>query len=315
MVDRHVAEARRIHRDRPVIDGHNDLPWAIRTRASGSLEIADPSGNLDGYHTDIPRMLAGGVGAQFWSVYVPASSEHPLRDTLEQIDLVQRMVRANPGLLTRADTAADIRNIRADGRIACMIGVEGGHSIEGSLGALRMLHDLGAGYMTLTHNDTTDWADAAGDQPRWGGLNKFGREVVLEMNRIGMIVDISHVAATTMHAALEVTQAPLIASHSSAYAVAPHPRNVPDDVLERIRDNGGVVMINFYPGFVVPELVERSQAMLAASRTLAESLGNRVAVESALLEQFRASLEGGEHAPKEKSWFEGVKSFFDDLTS
>ena len=293
MSDHYAEEAKRIHKSLPVIDGHNDLPYAIRTKARGSLETADPSQHLPGYHTDIPRLLRGGVGGQFWSVYVPAGSENALRDTLEQIDLVKRIVNANPEHLAVATTAADVRSIRSNGRIACMMGVEGGHSIEDSLGAMRMLRDLGVGYMTLTHNDTLEWADAAGDEPRWGGLNEFGRDVVREMNRIGMIVDISHVAATTMRAALDVTRAPIIASHSSAYALAAHPRNVPDDVLRRMEDNGGVVMVNFYPGFVVPELTERASAMMSASRVLLERLGDDEAVASALADRFPVPSDTG----------------------
>ncbi len=294
MSDQYLAEALRIHRDLPVIDGHNDLPWAIRTKAAGSLETADPSEYLDGYHTDIPRLIQGGVGAQFWSVYVPSWSENALRDTLEQIDLVKRMVAANPDRLAMARTADDVRAIRGEGRIACMMGVEGGHSIEDSLGALRMLRALGVAYMTLTHNDSLEWADAATDEPRSGGLNEFGREIVREMNRIGMLVDISHVAPSTMHAALDVSRAPVIASHSSAYAIAAHPRNVPDDVLARIPGNGGVIMANFYPGFVVPELAERSVEMLAVSRELMDELGDEHAVEEELERRFRGVEDTGD---------------------
>jgi membrane dipeptidase len=248
----HIAAARRIHTDLPVVDGHNDLPWAIRSRADSDLERADPSGSLPDYHTDIPRLLQGGVGGQFWSVYVPADSEHPHRMTLEQTDLVKRMV-AHDDRLELASTAADVRRIRAEGRIASLMGAEGGHSIENSLDKLRALHDAGVRYMTLTHLDTTDWADSGTDAPRHGGLNDFCRDVVREMNRLGMLVDVSHVSVDTMRDALDTSRAPIIASHSNADALAPHPRNVPDDVLAAIGASGGVVMVAFFSAFVVAE--------------------------------------------------------------
>lgn len=277
-----AAQVDRIHRSLPVVDGHNDLPWAIRTKAQGSLADADPSRHLAGYHTDIPRLLAGGVGAQFWSVYVPTWSKHPLRDTLEQVDLVKRMIDANPDHLTMATTADEIRAIRGSGKIACLMGAEGGHSIEESLGALRALHALGVRYMTLTHGDTLSWADSATDAPRHNGLNDFGRDVVLEMNRIGMAVDISHVSADTMRDALETTRAPLMASHSSAYTLAPHPRNVPDDVIARVAENNGVIMVNFYPPFVLPELAARSLDLFEEGRRLMAELGDEKAVDKVL---------------------------------
>lgn len=282
MIDEFARAANRIHEDLPVVDGHNDLPWAIRVKARGSLQDADPGQHLADYHTDIPRMLTGGVGAQFWSVYVPAWSDHPLRDTLEQIDLVNRMAAANPDHLVMATTADQVRAIRADGKIACLLGAEGGHSIEESLGALRMLHSLGVRYMTLTHGDTISWADSATDDARHGGLTEFGCEVVREMNRIGMIVDISHVSMETMNAALDTTTAPLMASHSSAYALAPHPRNVPDAVIGRVAANGGVIMVNFYPPFVLPELAQRSLDMVEQGRILMAELGDELAVDEEL---------------------------------
>lgn len=253
-------EARAIHRRALLIDGHNDLPWQLRDRFGGSLakcDIAQPQPTL---HTDIARLRAGGVGAQFWSVYVPAETDRAgtaLRDTLEQIDLVHQIVERYPETFELALSADDITRIHAAGKIASLIGVEGGHSIQGSLGALRQLYALGARYMTLTHGDTLAWADSATDEPRHGGLAPFGEEVVREMNRLGMLVDISHVSADTMHDALRVSRAPVIASHSSAYGVAPHPRNVPDDVLKLVAENGGVVMVNFFSGFVVPEAARR----------------------------------------------------------
>lgn len=282
MNENFAARAAAIHRNLPVVDGHNDLPWAIRTRAGGSLTKADPSRHLPGYHTDIPRLLDGGVGAQFWSVYVPVSSRNPLRDTLAQIDLVEQMVTANPDRLELATGVADVRRIRGEGRIACLLGAEGGHSIEESLDNLRRLFGRGVRYMTLTHADTLSWADSATDKERHGGLTDFGREVVGEMNQIGMIVDISHVSAATMRDALDTSEAPLMASHSSAYALAPHPRNIPDDVIARVADNGGVIMVNFYPPFVVAELAARSLDIFEQGRRLMAELGDETAVEEAL---------------------------------
>ncbi len=282
MSDPYLAQARAIHQDLPVIDGHNDLPWAIRTRAAGSLTAADPAGHLAGYHTDIPRLIEGGVGAQFWSVYVPASSNNPFQETVRQIDLVERMVAANPDRLALATTASEIAGARNRGRVACLLGAEGGHSIEESFDNLRTLHERGVRYMTLTHVDTLTWADSATDEPRHAGLTEFGREVVREMNRIGMMVDISHVSPDTMRAALDSTRAPLIASHSSAYALAAHPRNIPDDVIAGVADNGGLIMVNFYPPFIVPELVERSIGLYDEARRLLDETGDEQAVEDAM---------------------------------
>ena len=239
-----LAEARAILARHPVLDGHNDLPIALRDQGLAGPGIArgydpavaDVSGTLAGTHTDLPRLRAGGVGAQFWSVYVPAqwAGERAVVATLEQIDIVRRMVATHPDAFALCDTADEVEAAFGAGRIASLIGMEGGHSIDSSLGALRMFRELGARYMTLTHNDNVPWADSATDDPAVGGLNDFGRDVVREMNRIGMLVDCSHVAPTTMHAALDATAAPIIFSHSSCRAVADHPRNVPDDVLERI---------------------------------------------------------------------------------
>lgn len=273
--------ARKIHADLPVVDGHNDLPWAIRTRAESDLMRSDPCGALDGFHTDVPRLGLGGVGAQFWSVFVPAWDPSPLRTTLEQIDLVRRMTD-RCDRLCHADSAADVASARSRGLTASLMGAEGGHSIENSLAALRTLRILGVRYMTLTHADTVDWADSATDDSRHGGLTDFGEEVVREMNRIGMIVDISHVSADTMRHALSVSDRPVMASHSSAYAVAPHPRNVPDDVLDLVRDNNGVVMVNFYPPFVSREGAEQSVGRFAVARELMSRLGDDAAVEAEL---------------------------------
>jgi len=257
-----------LHRSLPVVDGHNDLPWQIRTRADGSLATADPRTRLDGYHSDFPRMLEGGVGVQFWSVYVPAWTTDALAATHRQIDLVEEMSRLAPELTGLADTAEAARRIRDGGRIAGFMGVEGGHAIENDLGALSLLHERGVRYMTLTHGDTIDWADSATDEERHGGLTDFGREVVQEMNRIGMLVDVSHVSADTMRQAIETSRAPVIASHSSAFALAPHPRNVPDDAIEMIAVGGGVVMVTFVPGFLVHETALLDVDMFEESRQL-----------------------------------------------
>jgi len=249
-------EALRIHREALVIDGHNDLPWQMREKASGFFKRLDISKPQPGLHTDIPRLRKGGIGGQFWSAYVPSStgkSGQAVRETLEQIDVIHRMIRTYPETFEMASTADDIVRIHKQGKIASLIGIEGGHSIDNSVGVLRMLYALGARYMTLTHADTLDWADSATDKPRHGGLTPFGESVVREMNRLGMLVDISHVSADTMRHALRVSRAPVIASHSSAYALAPHPRNVPDDVLKQVAKNGGVIMVNFYSGFITPE--------------------------------------------------------------
>ena len=265
------AEARRIHKSAILIDGHNDLPWKLRSEAGGSIEKFDLAGSVPRFDTDIPRLRAGGMGGVFWSVFVPAETDKTgtaLRDTLEQIDLVQRMVARHAEVFELAVTADDVERIHAAGKIASLIGVEGGHSIQESLGALRQLHKLGARYMTLTHSDTLSWADAATDEPRHGGLTLFGEEVVREMNRLGMLVDISHVSPDTMRDALRVSRAPVIASHSSAFAVAPHPRNVPDDVLGLIAANGGVVMVNFFSGFLEPESARARADMFDVRREL-----------------------------------------------
>lgn len=266
-----TEEAAQVHKAGFVFDGHNDLPWALRTNASSSfakLDIAQPQPEL---HTDIARLRAGNAGAQFWSVYVPADTAKrgtALLQTLEQIELVHAMMERYPDTFEFARTVDDIERIRATGKIASLIGVEGGHSIENSLETLRRLHKLGAAYMTLTHSDTLDWADSATDDPKHGGLSAFGEEVVREMNRLGMLVDLSHVSPETMKDALRVSRAPIIFSHSSARAVADHARNVPDDVLRLTAKNGGVVMVNFFSGFVEPESARRMAKMFDANREL-----------------------------------------------
>ena len=253
--------ARKIHAAGFVFDGHNDLPWMVRTEAGSSFDQADLKKSLGPkFHTDIARLRAGNVGAQFWSVYIPVSAGKDgkaLLQTIEQIQLVREMIRRYPETFEMARTADDVVRIQKSGKIASLIGVEGGHCIEDSIGNLRRLHDLGAGYMTLTHSDTLAWADAATDDAKHGGLTEFGEEVVREMNRLGMLVDLSHVSDETMKDALRVSSAPVIFSHSSARAIAGHPRNVPDDVLRLLKPNGGVVMINFFPGFIHPESAKR----------------------------------------------------------
>lgn len=253
-----LAEARSLLDSFPVVDGHNDLPWALREQVRYDLDRLDIAGDQSGsLHTDIPRLRAGGVGAQFWSVYVRSdmAGDEAVSATLEQIDVVGQLLARYPADLARALTADDMEAARKEGRIASLMGAEGGHSINNSLATLRALHALGVRYMTLTHNDNNDWADSATDEPGVGGLSAFGREVVREMNRTGMLVDLSHVAPTTMRDALDTSVAPVIFSHSSARAICDHPRNIPDDVLERLAANGGVAMATFVPKFVLPEAV------------------------------------------------------------
>jgi len=247
----------------PLIDGHNDLPWTLRRRSGGDLS-GDPGGDLsqlnlaapvEGTHTDLPRLAAGRVGAQFWSVYVPSTlaGDGAVAAVLEQIDLTRRLIARYPQALGLALTADDVERVFASGRVASLLGAEGGHAIAGSLGVLRMLYALGVRYMTLTHNANVGWADSATDEPQAGGLTDFGRDVVREMQRIGMLVDLSHVSPDTMRATLDAAGAPVIFSHSSARAVCDAPRNVPDDVLARLAANGGVCMVTFVPAFVSPE--------------------------------------------------------------
>ncbi|MER7536234.1 dipeptidase [Streptomyces sp. NPDC097704] len=254
-----LEEARELLAGHPVVDGHNDLPWALREHVRYDLDRMDIGADQTGaLHTDLARLRAGAVGAQFWSVYVPCelTGDHAVSATLEQIDIVDQLLDRYAGELAPALTADDMEAARKQGRIASLKGAEGGHSINNSLATLRALHALGVRYMTLTHNDNNDWADSATDEPRVGGLTAFGREVVREMNRSGMLVDLSHVAASTMRAALDASAAPVIFSHSSARAICDHPRNVPDDVLERLPANGGVAMATFVPKFILPAAVE-----------------------------------------------------------
>ncbi len=255
--------ARDLLRRHILIDGHNDLPWTIRNAEGAPNDVAAyelvrerrQPGTGRG-HTDFARARRGGLGGQFWSVYVPGEGgmdARPARTQLEQLDLARRLIERYPRHLRFAWTAREVREAFAAGRIASLLGMEGGHAIENSLGALRAFADLGARYMTLTHNKTNDWADSATDAPRHDGLSDFGREVVREMNRIGMLVDLSHVAPSTMHDALDTSEAPVIFSHSSTRALCDVPRNVPDEILRRVPANGGVVMVTFVAGFVSPD--------------------------------------------------------------
>ncbi|QDS88939.1 Membrane dipeptidase (Peptidase family M19) [Rosistilla ulvae] len=268
-----TEKAREIHAKSIVIDGHNDLPWKIRTDSDRGFEILDIAKSQPQLHTDIPRLKAGGVGAQFWSVWVPVRLGYDgvaFLTTVEQIELVKKMVATYPDHFASATTVADIRRIHGEGKIASLIGVEGGHCIENSISNLNHFFELGARYMTLTHSDSLDWADSSTDKPKANGLSPFGNEVVRRMNQLGMMVDISHVSPGTMHAVLDTSQAPVIFSHSSARAVADSPRNVPDDVLKRIPEKDGVVMVNYFSAFVVPEAVKVYHAGLDYRRELAK---------------------------------------------
>lgn len=245
----------------PLVDGHNDLPWELRTRDGGHLASIDLASDTRGIQppddsaplmTDIPRLRAGHVGAQFWSVYIPAeiTGFEAVQQTLEQIDIVKRFTALHPADLEMAYGAADVRRIHRAHRIASLIGIEGGHQINGSMPVLRQMYDLGARYMTLTHVLNTGWADSATDKPQHHGLTPFGVEIIHEMNRLGMLIDLSHVSPETMRMALHASTAPVIFSHSSARSLVDHPRNVPDDVLRLVAANGGVIMVNFSPGYV-----------------------------------------------------------------
>jgi len=272
-----LARVRKVLRSVPLIDGHNDLPWRIRAEVTPPRDVAayDLRQHTSG-HTDLARLAAGQVGAQFWSVYVPGEVKDSgyARIQLEQIDIARRIISRYPDRLALALTAADIEREFRQHRIASLIGMEGGHAIENSLGALRVYYGLGARYMTLTHNVTTDWADAALDSARHGGLTPFGREVVREMNRLGMLVDLSHVSPGTMSAALDVTEAPVIFSHSAARALVDHPRNVPDSILRRLPANGGIVMVTFVPAFVSAEAAVVDLRHMAREKELKQTVSD-----------------------------------------
>ncbi|TQM62738.1 membrane dipeptidase [Humibacillus xanthopallidus] len=269
-----LERARAVLAEHPLVDGHNDLPWAAREQTGYDFDALDIAARVPTTQTDLPRLAEGGVGGQFWSVFVPSTlqGDAAVAATLEQVDGVHRMIATYAGRLALARTADEVERANASGRLASLLGAEGGHSIGCSLGTLRMLHVLGVRYLTLTHNDNTPWADSATDVPVVGGLSAFGREVVTEMNRLGMMVDLSHVAATTMRAALETTVAPVIFSHSSALALCDTPRNVPDDVLAALPANGGVCMVTFVPEFVSPATAAwRLEAAAAAAEVGVEA--------------------------------------------
>lgn len=257
-----LERARGVLATYPVVDGHNDLAWELRKQVDYDLDRRDIALDQSAHlHTDLPRLRAGGVGAQFWSVYVTSAfaGDRAVRATLEQIDCVRALTERYPQQLQWATTAAEVHAARQSGRIASLLGAEGGHSIACSLATLRTLYLLGVRYMTLTHNDNVPWADSATDTPVAGGLTRFGVEVVREMNRLGMLVDLSHVSADTMRDAVRASRAPVLFSHSSSRAVCDHPRNVPDDVLASLPANGGVAMATFVPKFVLPALGEWEQ--------------------------------------------------------
>jgi membrane dipeptidase len=258
-----LAHARRLLESHPLVDGHNDLPWEIRTQREHPMDVEayDLRKTTPG-HTDLARLREGRVGAQFWSIYVPGEAKDSgyARIQLEEFDIARRMIARYPELLVPAYSADDIEKAFREHKIGSLLGMEGGHVLENSLGALRVYYDLGARYLTLTHNVTLDWADAASDSAKHGGLTDFGRDVVREMNRLGMLVDLSHVSPGTMSDVLDVTRAPVIFSHSSARALTDHVRNVPDSILKRLPANGGVVMVTFVPGFISTAIMEYEQA-------------------------------------------------------
>ncbi len=251
-----IARAERVLARTPIIDGHNDLPWEIRDGHHAAVEAVDLTADTSRIEpplqTDLPRLARGHVGGQFWSVWIPATTTGPqaVEMTIEQIDIVRRMIAANPTRMALARDAADMARIAKRGRVASLIGVEGGHQIDGRLSVLRQYYNLGVRYMTLTHGKSVGWADSSTDAPQANGLTPFGRQVVAEMNRLGMLVDVAHVSDATMAAVLAATKAPVIASHSNARAIADRPRNIPDPLLAAIGRNGGVVMVNAYPAFL-----------------------------------------------------------------
>ena len=290
--DKMLERAKKLLRDSPVIDGHNDYPMAVREKAEGDLNKLDIRASQPTIMTDIPRLVAGGVGAQFWSVYVPppAPGQDPataVTATLDQIDIVYRMVERYPKTFAIALTADDVERIRKQDKIASLIGMEGGHSINSSLGVLRRMYQLGARYMTLTHSLNTPWADSATDTPRSNGLSKFGEDVVREMNRLGMMVDLSHTSPATMAAALRVTAAPVIFSHSSARALTDVPRNVPDEILRQVKTNDGIVMVTFVPGFVSQEVADYNKKETDQRARLLTALNNNESAVNAAMVDWR----------------------------
>jgi membrane dipeptidase len=286
-----LERARALHKQVPLVDGHNDYPWALRENAGRDLEKLDITKSQPSIHTDIARLRAGGVGGQFWSVYTPSdyAGQIAVTATLEQIDIVHRMMKKYPDVFELALTAADVERIFKSGKIASLIGMEGGHSIDNSLAALRMFHRLGARYMTLTHSKNTDWADSGTDTPKHNGLNAFGEAVVREMNWLGMLVDLSHVSPDTMKDSIAVSAAPVIFSHSSARAVNDVPRNVPDDVLRLLPKNGGVVMVTFVPGFLSPKVTEWNNRQTAETARLLQRFPNDESARKAGLDAWNTS--------------------------
>ena len=285
--------ARRLLREVPVIDGHNDYPWEVRQKAGLDVAKLDLRQSQPTIMTDFARLASGGVGGQFWSVYVPspAPGTDPAASvtmTLEQIDIVHRMIARYPDKLALALTADDIERAVKQGKIASLIGMEGGHSINSSLATLRMMHRLGARYMTLTHSLNVPWADSATDTPKADGLTPFGESVVREMNRLGMLVDLSHTSPATMADALRVTSAPVIFSHSSARALTDVPRNVPDDILRLVTKNGGIVMVTFVPGFVSQQVADYNKRETDERTRLTAELKNNTDAVNAALESWRA---------------------------
>jgi membrane dipeptidase len=281
-----LERARALHKQVPLIDGHNDYPWAVRENVQRDIDRLDISTPQPTIHTDIARLRTGGVGGQFWSVYTPSdfAGQTAVTATLEQIDIVHQMMRKYPETFELALTAADVERIFTRGKIASMIGMEGGHSIDNSLAALRMFHQLGARYMTLTHSKNTPWADAATDTPQHGGLTPFGEQVVREMNWLGMLVDLSHVSPDTMADAIRVSEAPVIFSHSSARAINDVPRNVPDTVLQMLPENGGIVMVTFVPGFLSPKVTAWNTLQTAETTRLQQQFPNDEAARKAGLD-------------------------------
>jgi membrane dipeptidase len=290
--DVYLARAKRILSQTPLIDGHNDLPWRIRedSVARGNVDAYDLRKHTPG-HTDLDRLKKGMVGAQFWSVYTPGEYRDSgyARVQLEQIDIARRFIAKYPDRLALALSAEDIRRDFKQGRIGSLLGLEGGHAIENSLGALRAYYDLGVRYMTLTHNVTLDWADAALDSAKHKGLTPFGDSVVREMNRLGMLVDLSHVSPGTMSAALNVSRAPVIFSHSGARALVDVPRNVPDSILRRVTTNGGIVMVPFVTGFVSPAVLLYDQSTRPVMKDLQAKYGNDTAGITREINQWRAA--------------------------
>ncbi len=283
--------ARAVMQAAPVIDGHNDLPWEMREKVGYDFDRRDIATPQPAMMTDIPRLRQGRVGGQFWSVYVPADlqGDAAVSATLEQVDAVYEMARRYPSVFTLVRTADEMQRAMDAGRIGSLMGMEGGHSIDSSLATLRMFHRLGVGYLTLTHSRNVPWADSATDTAKLGGLSAFGEEVVREMNRLGMLVDLSHVSPDTMADAIRVSQAPVIFSHSNARAVCDVARNVPDDILRQVAANRGIVMATFVPGFTSPEVAAHSRRQAEVVRRLQSVHKGAPAAEKAALAEWQAA--------------------------